>query len=130
MIMGLFTHQIYYYLGKSAAIGGIMTNPIIPIIPKEKDDSELAENIIQRDTFDKIIKSVYDIMVDYARIQDTYINKSHPIAVGNVLFWFETNEKTQESYIKYDKNVISWNEDVILSDIDLHMHSLYYNPTI
>ena len=101
---------------------------IEPIIKKKTQDSTEGTPGIAEETYNNIIRSVYDIMIDYARIQKTIINKSHPLLVGNVVFWFETDEEVQKSYLKYDRNVISWNQDAILNDIDLHLHSLYYNP--
>ena len=101
---------------------------IEPIIKKKTKDAKERNPGIPEVVYKDIIKRVYDIMLDYSRIQQTVINKSHPLQVGNVIFWFETDEEAQKSYLKYDRNVVSWNQDSILSDIDLHLHSLYYNP--
>jgi hypothetical protein len=103
----------------------MMIEPIIKLKTKGKKEDTPG---IPEETYNNIIRSVYDIMIDYSRIQKTIIDKSHPLAVGNVIFWFETDDEVQKSYLKYDRNVVSWNQDSILSDIDLHLHSLYYNP--
>jgi hypothetical protein len=126
MIMALFTHLTYRFLDKTDVIGEYMM--FTPIIKQKISSKDADANIMPKKDFDDIIKKVYEIMVDYCRIQDTFINKSHPMQVGNVIFWFETDEKTNESYIKYDRNIVAWDQESIISDIDLHMHSLYYNP--
>lgn len=127
MIMDLFTPRIYYVFGINDEIGEYMM--IEPIIKKKTSDLKMEANAIQEEVYNKIIKNVYDIMLDYSHIQKININKSHPLLVGNVVFWFETDETAQKSYIKYDRNVVSWNQDAMLADIDLHIHTLYYNPT-
>ena len=77
--------------------------------------------------FEGLIHEVYDIMLDYTRISGKMITKNHPILVGNVTFWFNTDDDTGESFLKFEPSVPVWQEKLMRDDLNRHVHDLYYN---
>ena len=82
--------------------------------------------IITTDKFNNIVTEVYDVMISYSRVSGKGLTKSHPMLIGNVTFWFETDEKLDQSYLKFDRSVNTWNEDAIMDDVNRHIHDIFY----
>jgi hypothetical protein len=102
-----------------------MFNPIIKQTKKKKSQ-ELS---MSKETFEKIVKEVYNIMLAYGNIQGKVVTKDSPIFVGNVRFWFETEKDTQKTKMRFSPSAYAWNEKAIEMDIENHLHDLFYNTS-
>jgi hypothetical protein len=102
-----------------------MTNPII--VPKKitTEDNKKNKFGIDENKFKVIIKEIYDLMLHYSTARNILLVKNNPIRIGGILFWFETDKKTGESYLKYHQPPSQWKEDEIIYDIDTHLYNLY-----
>lgn len=89
----------------------------------------VRQNKITPDKFKSLINEIYDIMLNYTYKQRRYITKDSPLQVGNVLFWFQTDEDTGDAQIKFNQSVNSWNEPLIEADIMTHQHNIFFSNT-
>lgn len=83
---------------------------------------------LTRQQFKYLINEIYSLMLDYSRLRGLRITKHSPILVGNVEFWFGTSE-SGDPQIQYNKQPSTWDEALMRSDIELHLHGLYFNQT-
>jgi hypothetical protein len=100
---------------------------MISPIKKKKTKKVVDKNRITEEKFKELIRSIYYTMLEYSRLRSVYLTKNNPMLFGNVEFWFETDANTNQSNLKFNRSVSAWDENKILSDIELYEHSLYYS---
>lgn len=96
------------------------------IIAKPKSNQDSRDETISDDRFKELIRQIYDVMLAYTRVRGKALTKTHPIQIGNATFWFDTDIKTGKSSLSFEPSLPSWKEELVVRDIDLHTHDLYY----
>lgn len=97
------------------------------IIAKPKSKVDTRDDAISDERFKVIIRDIYDVMLAYTRVRGKALNKNHPIQVGNVTLWFDVNADTGKASLSFEPARQSWNEELVVRDINLHTHELYYS---
>ena len=97
------------------------------IIAKPKSKVDSRDDSISNARFEALIKDIYDVMLAYTRVRGKALTKNHPMQIGNATFWFITDDTTGESSLSFEPSPQSWKEELVVRDIDLHTHDLYYS---
>lgn len=79
---------------------------------------------ISKENYEKIIKGTYEVMLLYASMHGFRFTKHSPILIGDVSFWFETNDDG-ESFLKFNKTANSWKESEMMFSIEMHHKKIY-----
>lgn len=99
---------------------------ISPIQKSDKVATIRSRDSISEERFSEMIKEIYDVMLRYSYSRKITLRKDNPIQIGNVSFWFETDKSSEESVLKFNQSVKSWNESAIQSDINSFLHDIYF----